>query len=61
MAGFMLFLSPLLIIWFPMEHVILGLCLIATFAALQEGNYIRTGKMEVVADADNNEKAIRGL
>lgn len=61
-TGFMLFLSPpLLIVWFPMEYVILGLCLIATFAAVQEGHYIRTGKMAMATDACNNEKTIREL
>lgn len=45
-TGFMLFLSPLLIVGFPKEYIVLGLCLIATFAAIQEGHYIRTGKME---------------
>lgn len=50
-TGFMLFLSPLLIVWFPMEYVILCLCLISTFAAVQEGHYIRTGKMEDSAEA----------
>lgn len=59
--GFMLFLSPLLIVWIKSECVIPLLCAAATFAAVQEGYYIRTGKMEMASDADNNEKAIRGL
>ena len=46
-TGFMLFLSPLLIVWIKAECVIPLLCAVATFAAVQEGHYIRTGKMEV--------------
>ncbi len=57
-TGLMLFLSPLLIVWFPREYVMIVLCVVATFAAVQEGHYIRTGKMESGADTDNDEKPV---
>lgn len=45
-TGFLLFLSPFFLIWVQQDaYIIPLLCAVATFAAIQEGHYIRTGKM----------------
>lgn len=45
-TGLMLFLSPLFMVCVNETYIVSFLCVVATFAALQEGNFIRTGKME---------------
>lgn len=55
-TGFLLFLSPLFLIWVKDAYIIPILCAAATFAAIQEGHYIRKGKMQVAADADESRK-----
>jgi len=49
-TGFLLFLSLLFLVWVQEDYIILFLCTVATIAAIQEGHYIRIGKMEVAAD-----------
>jgi len=43
-TGLLLFLSPLAILIINVNYVATALCLVATFAALQEGHFIRTGQ-----------------
>ncbi|MDO4556199.1 MAG: phosphatidylglycerophosphate synthase, partial [Lachnospiraceae bacterium] len=45
-TGAMLFLTPLVLIWIQLDYVLPVVCTMATFAAIQEGHYIRTGKTE---------------
>lgn len=45
-TGFLLFLSPLFLMGVQEAYIIPFLCAVATFAAIQEGHYMRTGKME---------------
>lgn len=40
-TGFMLFISILLLIWIPVDYLFPVLSAVATFAAMQEGYYIR--------------------
>lgn len=47
-TGVMLFLTPLALIWIKVDFVLPIVCAVATFAAIQEGHYIRTGKTEEV-------------
>ena len=42
-TGFVLFLLPLTIQFIELEYSLFAVCLIATFAAIQEGYYIVTG------------------
>lgn len=42
-TGFVLFLLPLTIQFIELEYSLFAICLIATFAAIQEGYYIITG------------------
>ena len=43
-TGFALFLLPLTIQIVELKYSLTAICLIATFAAIQEGNYIRKGR-----------------
>lgn len=43
-TGFMIFLIPLLLLYVKIEYMASIACVIATFAAIQEGHYIRTHK-----------------
>lgn len=52
-TGFILFLSPLFLIWMQGDYIISFVCAVATFAAIQEGYYIRTGIMEVVTSDES--------
>ena len=45
-TGFLLFLMPLLLIYFDFSHISVIVCSFATFAAIQEGHFIRAGKNE---------------
>ena len=42
----MLFFTPLVLIWIKVDYVLPVVCTVATFAAIQEGHYIRTRKTE---------------
>ena len=42
--GFLLFLLPLTIPILPLKYSAIVVCAIATFAAIQEGHFIRTGR-----------------
>lgn len=46
LTGLLLFLSPLSIQGSYFNYVVIILCTIALFAAIQEGHYIRTGNLE---------------
>lgn len=43
-AGALLFLFPLTIPAVPLKHSAVVVCAVATFAAIQEGHFIRTGR-----------------
>ena len=43
-TGLLLFLLPLTLPFIEFEYSALAVCAVATFAAVQEGHYIRTGK-----------------
>ncbi len=43
-TGFCLFLLPLTLPFAPLQYTAPGVCVIATFAAIQEGYYIVTGR-----------------
>ena len=43
-TGAMIFLTPLALIWIPINYVLSVVCSVATFAAIQEGHLIRTEK-----------------
>ena len=43
-AGALLFLLPLTIPVVPMKYSVIVVCAVATFAAIQEGHFIRTGR-----------------
>lgn len=43
LTGFLLFLAPLLLLYWPLETLAVPLGIAATFAAVQEGHFIRTG------------------
>ena len=45
-TGAMLFFTPLVLIWIKVDYVLPVVCTVATFAAIQEGHYIRTRKTE---------------
>jgi hypothetical protein len=49
-TGAMLFLTPLTLIWIPINHVLPVVCAVATFAAIQEGHLIRKEKTQTVVD-----------
>ena len=46
-TGAMLFLAPLALILVPINYALPVVCTVATFAAIQEGHFIRTEKTEV--------------
>ena len=46
-TGAMLFITPIVLVWVSINYVIPVVCTVATFAAVQEGHLIRTGKTEV--------------
>jgi CDP-diacylglycerol--glycerol-3-phosphate 3-phosphatidyltransferase len=41
-TGVLLFLLPLTILVFPLKYSAIVVCAVATFAAIQEGHFIRT-------------------
>ena len=41
-TGVLLFLLPLTILVFPLKYSVIVVCAVATFAAIQEGHFIRT-------------------
>ena len=45
-AGALLFLLPLTIPAVPLKYSVIVVCAVATFAAIQEGHFIRTGRDE---------------
>jgi hypothetical protein len=45
-TGFILFLIPLLLNLGILDYLIIISCLVATFASVQEGHYIRCGVKE---------------
>ena len=45
LTGFLLFLTPLLLLCWPLERLAVPLGMAATFAAIQEGHFIRTGQL----------------
>ena len=45
-AGLLVFLLPLTMAVVELRYSALGVCIVATFAAIQEGHFIRTGKVE---------------
>lgn len=44
-TGFLLFLSPIVLLWVQIDVILPVLCIVATFAAIQEGHFIRKGTM----------------
>ena len=44
-TGFGLFIAPLLVQYVDLLLIEIIICIVATFAAIQEGHYIRTGKV----------------
>ena len=42
LTGLLLFLAPILLLWIPLNYISFVLCIIPTFAAIQEGHLIRT-------------------
>lgn len=42
LTGLLLFLAPIMLLWIPLNYISFVLCLIAIFAAIQEGYLIRT-------------------
>ena len=49
-TGFLLFALPLTIKFIDLRYSAAVVCAVATFAAIQEGHYIRTGKSETKDD-----------
>ena len=45
-TGLLMFLLPLTMAVVELRYSALGVCVTATFAAIQEGHFIRTGKVE---------------
>ena len=45
-TGLLVFLLPLTMAVVELRYSALGVCIVATFAAIQEGYFIRTGKVE---------------
>lgn len=45
-TGLLVFLLPLTMAVVELRYSALGVCIVATFAAIQEGHFIRTGKVE---------------
>ena len=45
-TGLLVFLLPLTMAVVELRYSALGVCMVATFAAIQEGHFIRTGKVE---------------
>lgn len=43
-TGFMLFILPLTFVFIELKYSAVVVCTIATFAAIQEGHLIRTGR-----------------
>lgn len=43
-TGILLFVFPLTLSIVPLEYTGIPICSVATFAAVQEGHFIRTGK-----------------
>lgn len=46
-TGAMLFIMPLALVWVSINYVLPSVCAVATFAAVQEGQFIKAGKTEV--------------
>lgn len=46
-TGFILFLLPLTLTYLPFQYTAIFSCILATFAAIQEGHFIRRGEMKV--------------
>ena len=46
-TGLLLFILPLTVPFLEIKYAALPVCAVATFAAIQEGHFIRTGKTEV--------------
>lgn len=44
-TGFLLFLLPLTLCFVDIKYTAIPVCAVATFAAVQEGHFIRTGKI----------------
>lgn len=49
-TGGLLFLTPLMLPFFKIDYVAIVVASVATFAAMQEGYYIRTDKLEVAEE-----------
>ena len=45
-TGALLFLLPLTLSWIELKYAAVPLCTVATFAAVQEGHFIRTGRTD---------------
>ena len=45
-TGLLVFVLPLTMAVVELRYSALGVCIVATFAAIQEGHFIRTGKVE---------------
>ncbi|MGN1333763.1 MAG: CDP-alcohol phosphatidyltransferase family protein [Anaerovoracaceae bacterium] len=58
-TGFMLFTAAFLVEIIPIEQIGAVLCVTATFAAVQEGHYIRTGKKQRIWYIKNESKSGR--
>ena len=54
-TGVLLFILPLTLILIDLKYSGAFVCAVATFSAIQEGHYIRTGK----ADADYDKSKIK--
>lgn len=46
MTGVLLFILPLTFLIVPLKYLAIPVCAVATFAAVQEGHFIRTGRDE---------------
>ena len=46
-TGAMLFLTPLVLVWLSINDVLPVVCAMATFSAIQESHFMRTGKTDV--------------
>lgn len=46
MTGVLLFILPLTFLIVPLKYLAISVCAVATFAAVQEGHFIRTGRDE---------------
>ena len=50
-TGVLLFLLPLTLTIVPLKYSGIPICLIATFAAIQEGHFIRSGKQKTTKES----------